>query len=55
MVCETQGCLNHAVWVVAKPEREKRVCSKCRDEMIALWGWLLVGPAAGKVTVGFDA
>lgn len=39
MICQISGCGLVARWQVAKGTRRKHVCRKCRDELIAVYGW----------------
>lgn len=41
MKCQSAGCRTKATWEVAKQNRRKKVCTKCRDELIVVFGWEL--------------
>ena len=45
--CETTGCDSPAVWTVVPPNslgshNKKRVCSRCRDELVEVFGWYVL-------------
>ncbi len=46
-MCSTDGCDRQAVWTVVRPNTSskhahKLVCTKCRDELVAVYGWHLL-------------
>lgn len=41
MKCEIAGCVVKATWEVGKHSRRKKVCARCRDELIVIFGWEL--------------
>ena len=44
MLCESDGCYFRALWTVQRPNQtNKTVCGHCRDELVSVWGWRLVG------------
>ena len=49
--CQIGGCVGYADWLVLKDadgpfSYSRHVCRKCRDEMIACYGWELTNKAA---------
>ena len=41
--CEIQGCREgHSQFSVTKADDMRRVCRRCAQEMIALYGWTLI-------------
>jgi hypothetical protein len=47
-LCDTDGCYNRARWEVRKGKRIKAVCGKCRDQMVALFGWTFETEAVAR-------
>lgn len=39
--CQTDGCDQWAVVWITLEDRNKNVCLSCRDEMCALYGWVM--------------
>jgi hypothetical protein len=37
--CDIDGCSGTACWQFGLGNRRKHVCRKCRDELIAVYGW----------------
>lgn len=42
-LCHIEGCDGTATRIVARSLRHKEVCWKCSDELVAVFGWELVG------------
>ncbi len=43
MTCQIEGCDRVAHYWVSKNRQSLNVCVKCRDEMMAVFGWTLIG------------
>jgi hypothetical protein len=43
VICQIDGCNNVADWWVERPDRQavRFVCGKCRDELMAVFGYRL--------------
>ena len=54
-MCETEECHNPSNgYLVQSPDdgHEKRVCRRCMEEMVFMYGWLLVSDPLGRSRIG---
>jgi len=54
--CERTGCGEYGDWWVLRPSpsKKKRVCTKCRDELVTEYGWHLLFGDGTVRTLGIE-